>query len=310
MENAPVTAPPVCIYHQNCHDGFAAAWLFWRLYRSAEFIPAQYGDDPPVSICSGRDVVIADFSYPLEGVRAIQAVANSLTILDHHKTARDTLQHLEDGHGFRIVFDMERSGARLMYDFLRDDRGGSDLQNWIVDYVEDRDLWRWALPHSRAINAYLRTVPFRFEAWEDLWEDGRQLAQDHGCTILEYQNIEIDLGKQNAGWTVCGGSVVPIVNCTSAAIISDLVGQLAEGHPFAMSFFVRANGECVYSLRSRGEQGFDVARIAEMYGGGGHRNAAGFNLSLSTLPIYATEREAQAEVSDVAVRGVMSEAGE
>ncbi|NIV11578.1 MAG: bifunctional oligoribonuclease/PAP phosphatase NrnA, partial [Aliifodinibius sp.] len=37
--------------------------------------------------------------------------------------------------------------------------------------------------------------------------------------------------------------------------------------------------EVVYSLRSRGD--FDVSALAERFGGGGHKNAAGFRVKRS-----------------------------
>lgn len=56
---------------------------------------------------------------------------------------------------------------------------------------------------------------------------------------------------------------------------SELVGKLAEGPvPFAVGWFQRGDGKYAYSLRSRGE--YDVSKLAVRYGGGGHRNAAGF----------------------------------
>lgn len=45
---------------------------------------------------------------------------------------------------------------------------------------------------------------------------------------------------------------------------------------FAATYFVNDKGERIYSLRSTGD--FDVAEIAKKYGGGGHKNAAGFKV--------------------------------
>jgi len=45
-------------------------------------------------------------------------------------------------------------------------------------------------------------------------------------------------------------------------------------YEFGAAYFVRDDGKKVYSLRSVGD--FDVSEVAKKYGGGGHRNAAGF----------------------------------
>jgi nanoRNase/pAp phosphatase (c-di-AMP/oligoRNAs hydrolase) len=78
--------------------------------------------------------------------------------------------------------------------------------------------------------------------------------------------------------------MVPVVNCPGV-IASDLLGELAEGNPFAAGYQdigTRRN----WSLRST-DAGEDVSKIAEQLGGGGHRNAAGFSTTLdeSTLSI-------------------------
>ena len=52
-----------CIYHENCTDGFGAAWAVRHALRrdNVEFHAAGY-DDPPPPV-TDRDIVIVDFSY-------------------------------------------------------------------------------------------------------------------------------------------------------------------------------------------------------------------------------------------------------
>lgn len=66
---------------------------------------------------------------------------------------------------------------------------------------------------------------------------------------------------------------VPIVNAPQVDI-SELLDHLARNDTFAMGWWQRGDGEFQYSLRSRGD--FDVSELAKKYGGGGHKNAAGF----------------------------------
>jgi nanoRNase/pAp phosphatase (c-di-AMP/oligoRNAs hydrolase) len=67
-------------------------------------------------------------------------------------------------------------------------------------------------------------------------------------------------------------------------MISEVVGALSEGEPFAIGWFER-DGDAIVSLRSR-YGGVDVSTIAKAYGGGGHAMAAGFR-----MPIAAWLRE-------------------
>ncbi len=50
--------------------------------------------------------------------------------------------------------------------------------------------------------------------------------------------------------------------------------RLYPDAPFAGVYYDKPDGSQTWSLRSIGE--FDVAAVAKTFGGGGHRNAAGF----------------------------------
>jgi len=59
-----MTTRPICVYHANCVDGFAAAWVVKKAFHSVvDFHPGIYGEPPPD--VSGRDVVLVDFVVSL-----------------------------------------------------------------------------------------------------------------------------------------------------------------------------------------------------------------------------------------------------
>ncbi len=258
------------IYHANCIDGFTAAWCAWRKYGpNAEYIPAQHGDPPPD--VAGADVLIVDFSYPRATLLEMHAAAKSLRVLDHHKTAEVDLAGLDF-----CVFDMDRSGAGLACDDLG--LGRSHL----VNYVEDRDLWRWRYTESKEINAWIGSWEQGFRAWSLLDIDLAakfDSCREQGAAILRgVERYCREMAKQ-ARHVEFNGYTVPIVNAPYINT-SELVGYLAEHPqgdarvPFAVGWFQRGDGKYQYSLRSRGD--YDVSEVAKKYGGGGHKNAAGF----------------------------------
>lgn len=57
---------------------------------------------------------------------------------------------------------------------------------------------------------------------------------------------------------------------------SEVAGELAEKTDFGACYFEVAQGRWQYSLRSRGK--FDVSEVAKIFGGGGHKGAAGFTV--------------------------------
>ena len=92
-----------------CHDGIAAAWAAWTVFGDlATYVPASYGDAPPVVVDAitgdPRDVIVADFSYPREKILRLHDEARSLLVLDHHASAEAALVGL-------VVFDDVRDNT-------------------------------------------------------------------------------------------------------------------------------------------------------------------------------------------------------
>jgi hypothetical protein len=258
----------VVIYHGNCIDGFTAAWVAWRaLGDGAEYVPAKYGDPPPD--VKGADLLILDFSYPRAELVAMAADAASIRVLDHHATAWRDLEGLDF-----CTIDLERSGAGLAWDAFNP---GAE-RPWLVDYVEDRDLWRFKLTASESINAYVGAVPRgSFEDWTALCDRGPITVANMGEAILMRVKSYVDEMAKQARILRVAGHDVPVVNAPYINT-SELVGHLAESAPFAIGWYQRGDGLYAYSLRSRGA--IDVSKLAEAYGGGGHMRAAGFHSAL------------------------------
>lgn len=272
------------LYHANCPDGFCAAWAAYTvLGDDAEYIPVQYGQDPPD--VGGNRVYIVDFSYKREVMRRILSAAHFVCVLDHHKTAEAELAGIVDEFVLRpdlitnppgselpfVRFDMDKSGARLAWEYFHPKMDSP----WLVDYVEDRDLWRWALPCSRDINAGLAAQPKDFATWcaLDVDPDSRERMRFDGQAINRYADGLVDSICRGAREIDLGGHKILAAN--TSVLFSDVAGKLAEGRPFGAAWFIRADGKRQWSLRSR-DGGIDVSEIAKSFGGGGHRNAAGF----------------------------------
>jgi oligoribonuclease NrnB/cAMP/cGMP phosphodiesterase (DHH superfamily) len=278
--------PPLVLYHGGCNDGFCAAWVYRRqVDPAAEFRPLQFNTDPPD--VDGRIVIMLDFAYERPTMLALRARAASLVVLDHHET---TARELAGLGGCR--FDPTRSAARLTWEFFFDPRVQGSLTRvpWLVAYTEDRDLWRWALPHSRAVNAALSSYPRQFQVWDDLARREPEDLVAEGQAILRYQEQIIWPRVRHHAWTRIGGHRVPVTNAT--VLTSEIGEALAREHAFAAVFFFTADNRVVYNLRSSAD-GLDVGAIARQYGGGGHRHAAGFTIE-AVLPMEAVEEPPEA----------------
>lgn len=270
----------IVIYHAGCWDGFCAAWVLRKVFPAAEFHAAHYGTEPPD--VAGKDVFVVDFCYKRPMMVAIAVAAKSLTVLDHHKTAEADLTGLPAecnrlyGVIPNVIFKMDRSGGRLAWEWAFN----SDPAPWLVDYTEDRDLWRWALPHSHDINAALRSYPLDFTRWDQLeTRDPASLAAE-GVAINRREAQIVDQHVRHAREIELGGYKVLAVNAT--VLFSEIAGKLAEGRPFGACYFDRADGLRQWSLRSD-PKGVDVSEVAVRLGGGGHKHAAGFEERPPTL---------------------------
>jgi len=260
---------PLVLYHASCSDGFCAAWIYRRyVCGDAEFRAVQYGSPPP-SVAQ-RDVVILDFSYPRPLLLEMRSRAHSLWVLDHHQTAAAELEGLDF-----CVFDLGKSGARLAWEhFSKMDPSAAGQVHWLVDYTEDKDLWQWKLPDSRAVNAAIGSYPRVFGVWDKMAQRVPKELVVEGAAILRFQDRLIRPRVKNHAWATIGGYRVPVTNST--CLSSEIGNALAEGHPFAAVFFVTSDSRAVYNLRSNNKDGVDVGEIARQYGGGGHKNAASF----------------------------------
>lgn len=276
---------PLVIYHGNCADGFSAAWCFWRKYGTgADYVAGVYQQDPPD--VTGRDVYLVDFSYKRAVVERMLQQASSVTLIDHHKTAIEDLRPLfeqvqtdELAYGLdkRAVWfcDLNRSGATLAWDYLFP---GED-RPLLLGHVEDRDLWRFKLPGTREIQAFVFSHEYSFELWDKLMSaDQVELLKmtAAGAAIERKHHKDVaELVAVCKRRMVIGAHDVPVASLPYT-LSSDAGHLMAQGEPFAACYWDTDEGR-VFSLRAA-DDGVDVSEVAKQYGGGGHAKAAGFKV--------------------------------
>jgi oligoribonuclease NrnB/cAMP/cGMP phosphodiesterase (DHH superfamily) len=256
---------PIVIYHNNCHDGITAFWCAKQKYPEAEGYPGIYQVPPDLERLRGRDVIIVDFSYKRPELVRVKEVAASLLVIDHHESAQRELEGLP-----YCIFDMNRSGAGLAWDLLV---GGT--RPLLVDYIEDRDLFRFALPNSREVHAALSQFSLDYETRRVLMSRPVESLVVEGRVILRYHDKLVDTAAKAALPMLICDHLIPSVCCPNVEIMSDLGHKLAQRAPFALMWTEFSDGVCIASLRADGN-GIKVNDIAVKFGGGGHPNAAGF----------------------------------
>ncbi len=293
--------PDIIIYHDHCADGFGAAWACWVKWRDApEYAPANYGQNPPD--VTGKHVLIVDFSYKRDVLAAMAKDAASVIVLDHHKTAKadladwsiddvagdfwaddDPLSHVYRndefiGQPIAALFDMEKSGAVLAWEFCHEEPAPMLLR-----LIQDRDLWRFTMPETKPFGLWLRSEPFSFEHFDSInyrLEMGNTEIMAEARAMQRFFDAKVDEIASFAKRRGLAEHSPIVVNCPPM-FASEVGHALLDRHPDApfSAMWYEANGKRMWSLRSCDERQ-DVSEVAAIFGGGGHRNAAGFSESL------------------------------
>jgi oligoribonuclease NrnB/cAMP/cGMP phosphodiesterase (DHH superfamily) len=152
----------VILYHAKCADGFGSAYAAWKKFGDiAEYIAVRDRKVPPAELAE-KDVYILDFSYPSEVFAEIEHGAKSLTVIDHHKGVEKEVRALKNH-----VFDTGHSGAVLSWNYFHPSVPVPKL----LAYIEDADIWKFELPHSREMSAAIHVSEFDFVRWETLVDE-------------------------------------------------------------------------------------------------------------------------------------------
>ena len=272
----------VVLYHANCNDGFGAAYSAWKLLGNrAEYIPCSHGAPPPD--ITGKKVVCLDFAYNNATTKKLIEEADAFLIIDHHKSAMVELHDIAN-----TKFDMSKSGAMLAWEFFHP---GKEPPKFI-QYIQDRDLWKWELPYSKEFSAAFDMVPWNFEEYEKFEDDSVfDDAVKRGSYILAYSKTVIKKVCDKAQKRKFDGKDVLVVN--SSHWMSEIGARLAPDCDFAMIWYYdheKLGYSC--SLRAFHETS-DVSEVAKKFGGGGHKKASGFRLPADIHPDSIFDAEEQ-----------------
>lgn len=302
------------VTHGGCHDGFTAEWLLHHTWPDAETHQGVYEENIEPLVAKGVDasnhrwqiarhgevpqsvMVMADFSYKLPEMLELASTWDRIILLDHHASAIDGLDgNLPDN--IEAVFDVNRSGAGITADWLGLRPIPDPVPGWngltVTDYVEDRDLWRFALPHSRSISSLIGGTPHTYEDWDALdrricMSDGGRLVEDADL-LGRYRQVLVDELVAKARPIIIDGHEA-LITGSPYNLGSDVAGELAKRSPSGIGMYYQDFHDRIeYGLRST-EDGPNVAKIAERFGGGGHPHAAGFRREHSWTEVLGAPR--------------------
>lgn len=272
----------VVIYHADCSDGFGAAFAAWKKFgESASYIPQKDRNIPPEGL-TDKEIYIVDFGFDMETTTKLVNENKTVIVIDHHQSAKEIVESFPQN-----IFDNNHSGAVLAWRFFHPDTPVPTL----LTYVEDTDLWRFALPESREFSTALGQYEMVFAVWDSLatnleQEDALINHIAKGSLLAKFEDKLINHMLKRRERVLFEGHEVWALNTSEyQSVLGNKLAELnlaTEQTPIGIVYY-RADGIIKISLRSIGET--DVAAIAAKYNGGGHKNAAGCVVSsFSELP--------------------------
>jgi len=307
------------IIHDADHDGYASAWLIMQHLKpegvSSDIIEThaiRAGNNTYPEIQKGDHVYIVDRSYSLETLLLMSHFAAHVTVIDHHKTFLDSIyeaykdtEHLTRVESFNaelcslictvenleIKIDTREAACSLVRDFLNKEimsilPGYDDF--WFINYIADRDIWKFALPMSQEINAGIHTFPLDFNTFDKLYhgEITPEQCEERGIGIVAYRNMlfstmtpMVEKDKETFFPKLKVSDHVVVAECPFSPLISDfgshLLNHFVDSNIAVLWHHVydlHGTRQFHYSVRSN----IDTSSVAKFMGGGGHANANGF----------------------------------
>lgn len=292
------------IYHDHCTDGFGAAFAAWLILgdKDTEYLPVNYGQINTMRdfgnllkhpIEKDTTVYILDFSFPRTVMDYIFETAKEIVWLDHHKTSFEMYDlpatvFFEDTGTSYIGLDNDQSGAMLAWNYFHP----ATETPLFIRHIDDYDRWQFKIPESKAFNAAMVSMkPWSFVLWNSLFSltpsdyddaQGYHNLYLAGRAIVRAHDVNVKSAVDSSKKTCVVGDATGLAANTTHHLASDAGHMMAnESGTFGLCWYMGRNGMAKCSFRSNGN--YDVSIIAKAFGGGGHRNASGAEVDMSTL---------------------------
>jgi len=292
----------ICIHHNKDMDGYTSGAVVKHRYPEAKLIGWDYKDDiPDFEQFRDEEVIMIDISFPIKKIVELASIAKKLTIIDHHISfAKDFykeilnidyhstlmgVEHIGLGGKLEYVYYLGKAACEIGWKYLFPDKEVPHAVTLVGRY----DTWRqnegdWeneTLPFKYYMYANCNspeTFPTELFKVTSKSKD-IQVGVEIGKEIMAYQRrMDESIAKQNAFTATFHNLRALCLNYYPFS--SETLRSIwnPDTHDIMVGFSYAGNGRWSVSLRSVGDK-VDCSIIAKSRGGGGHKNAAGFEIS-------------------------------
>lgn len=278
----------IIVYHAHCIDGLTAAALSHQYTFGKdikyEYIPMRAGEIPDSLLeIKRKNILFIDVAPKYTEYQIMVKNHCNVCILDHHITAKEELKQVPE---YKKIFNMNLSGAMLSYIFFQCYE--IDLQ--FILHVQDKELNTKLLgknsdylfqalceklnPITDSSTKIFHMIKY-FDKLNELLIFGEQLEDKNQYYIRKIFNSgEIKTFHDN---------IVYVMHTETVKLCGE-IGMYAldklSDIDYSMVIYpgVNKNNENIHLFSLRSRKDFNVSDIAKKYGGGGHAQAAGFEI--------------------------------
>lgn len=286
------TIKRLCYHHSKDMDGYFSGAVLKYKYPDIELRGWDYKDEVPSfeSMKGYDEIILIDITFPFDILQELGTKTN-VTVIDHHVSFKKQVDnHLQIGHD--VITDELKC---ITFEYIYDDQLSACELGFkhyfgyippIVELVGKYDTWR-----ANGTNEWEDSVlPVKYYLYgcvnkpEDInidWFKDNYIHQtlfemvDTGKAIMNYER-KMDESKTNsyAFEREAYGLRALCINTNFMSSETMISKFDSSKHDIMIGFAYNGNTWGI-SLRSIGDK-VDVSQIAKSRGGGGHKNAAGF----------------------------------
>jgi oligoribonuclease NrnB/cAMP/cGMP phosphodiesterase (DHH superfamily) len=277
----------VLIYYHDDNDGCCSAAVAGNCYDRNEFaikfVAINYGKESwnEGEISAAEKVWLLDFTSDKMDDFA-KVCGPKLIWIDHHRTAMEKFPDLWNSENIPGIRSIEKAACVLTWEYTHP---GYVSPPEAVAYIGDKDIWKFEYSETRAFSSGFSLMVKTPDdpLWDVLlgssseYEDAVYKMISIGELLLESQNYKLQKAFDRGVDCLFHNWKARLVNTTGN--ISELGEFIYMKPEYDIAVMWQAVEDMVvFSLRSDSgnPDSPNCAEIAQQYGGGGHKNAAGF----------------------------------
>lgn len=281
-----------CFYHNDLDGRCAGAIVaqYEKNFNKEDFFEVDYVQELPINkVSEGEKVYFVDYSFK-DNTRYIldtlMGMGCNVIWIDHHTSSLNLIKDYEYLNSVKGIRQDRISGAGLTYMYLH--KCEFDKIPYYIKLVSDYDCWQFKYD-TDTTNFKIGIETRHYDALDRIWDDLLDESVDvEGYTTALYNLtnliktgsiIKNYIDKDNEQYrnsyayeSEIDGHKCLVVNKKSNSWI---FGEKINEYSLVMIWVFNGN-KYSYSIFSTSDT-VDCSKIAEKFGGGGHKGAAGFS---------------------------------